>query len=106
MDWELAIEKTHGALKRVLAMLVGLVGMSEPGTPGEPREPDPSRSLAPPSVLSFVEGPDISPTRGEISSGAPGLSPSAIGCAVGDRLISPLVGTVYTERFWDSSGMR
>ena len=28
MDWELAIEKNHGALKRVLAMLVAMVGMT------------------------------------------------------------------------------
>jgi hypothetical protein len=28
MDWELAIEKNHEALKRILAMLVGMVGMT------------------------------------------------------------------------------
>ena len=34
MNWELAIEKNHGALKRILAMLVAMVAAAN-GSAGE-----------------------------------------------------------------------
>jgi hypothetical protein len=46
MDWELAIEKNHEALRRILAMLVGMVGMVGGGDQsGDVRENTPPRHL-------------------------------------------------------------
>ena len=35
MNWALAIEKNHGALRRILAMLVAMVGVCDPCSPRE-----------------------------------------------------------------------
>jgi peptide/nickel transport system ATP-binding protein len=85
----LAIIGESGSGKSTLALAIAglLPGSAKVGGRIDWRISGSSRSFAPPSVL-----PDMSPTRGEISSSAIGSSTSKISEGGEDSLISPLVG--------------